>query len=86
MHQFGPSPKGLRDLSGVMSCGFQNLLIVVTWSDAMPHSSLRHDRTLVSLRLLYLVFRRIASWLTLIAQTATAKDMEIGSGTDSVIR
>jgi hypothetical protein len=31
----------------------------------------------VSLRLLYLMFRRIAEWLTLLAETSAAKDVEI---------
>jgi putative transposase len=31
----------------------------------------------VSLRLLYLMFRRLAEWLTLLAATSAAKDVEI---------
>jgi hypothetical protein len=45
----------------------------LTWTDA----ALGHARPALSLRLLYLVFCRIAGWLALLAQTSTAKDVEI---------
>jgi putative transposase len=43
--------------------------------DARPRCQARS--LLVSLRLLYLIFCRIAGWLTLFARTSAAKDMEI---------
>jgi putative transposase len=48
----------------------------LTWTDAALDHGVRHHRR-VSLRLIYLVFCRVAGWLTLLARSSAAKDVEI---------
>ena len=57
--------------------GSETLSPELTWPDVLPRGGTGHDRYLVSPRLLYLVFCRIAGWLALLARTTATKDVEI---------
>jgi hypothetical protein len=48
----------------------------LTWADVARGDAIEHHHD-VSLRLIYLVFCRIAGWLALLARTSAAKDVEL---------
>src|SRR5258705_13227411 len=57
--------------------GFQNLRTVVDLDKRSAPPCRRASLLPVSLRLIYLVFCRIAGWLALLTRTRVAKDAEI---------
>src|SRR5258705_1056176 len=57
--------------------GFQNLRTVVDLDKRSVPPCRRASLLPVSLRLIYLVFCRIAGWLALLTRTSAAKDAEI---------
>jgi hypothetical protein len=78
----GPCTTGERtqagELTGVVQpAGFQNPVTVVDVGRCSARPCRRALSLRVSLRLLYLVFCRIAGWLALLTRTSTAKDVEI---------